>query len=198
MRKNMSTVIAILIVCFSAVNSFGYGYAEKEDPMVGLFKQAVAAAKKGNWTAVKANIDKGIAQRKGEMFEAEHLKPRFDKAIEAKDISVMAETFANLVYLSIREKLHATTKDKFSNYKNAKKRLQLARKSYMDVLDGNVKKKNPSRSKQILGSFNTALKALGNPGVFGVGKKAPDPEAYKKQVSRIEGLIEKSFPSFSK
>ena len=68
----------------------------------------------------------------------------------------------------------------------------------MDVLDGNVKKKNPSSSKQILGSFNAALKALGNPGVFGVGKKAADPEAYKKEVHRIEGLIEKSFPSFSK
>ncbi len=185
-------------VLFSGTGTvFAYSYAEAEDPMAKLFKSAVATAGKGNWPEVSELAKKGIAMQNNHIFTADHVSHRMDSAIAGKDVSKTAEYFANLVYLSIREKLHQNRKENFANNKNAKMRLQLAYKSYLDVLDGNIKKLDPARSSLILERFNTALTAIGNPGLFGVGKKAPDPGTYDGAVKTIEALITKSFPSFA-
>lgn len=186
----------IVIVSLSAIQAFGYSYAQKEDPMAVLFKQAVAAVRDGDWAAVEKKVGEGISLQKGHIFEADFLRPRFDKAIESKSAGKTAELFANLVYLSIREKLHRNLKEGFTDYESLRARLQMARKSYMDTLDANVKKQDPARSAAILEGFDKALAALGNPGLFGVGARPADPAAYKEAVEKIEGLIEKSFPAF--
>ncbi len=166
--------------------------------MVKIFQSAVVAAKKGKWEEVASLADKAIAMQKGHIFEANGLAPRLNKTIEVSDVSGTAEIFANLVYISIREKLHRNSKENFSDYKNAKARLSLARKSYIDVLDGNVKKRDKGRSSAILEQFDAALAGIGNPGLFGLGKKEPDREGYDRAVKRIETLIAASFPDFTK
>ena len=166
--------------------------------MVQIFQSAVVAAKGGRWKEVSGLADKGIAMQKGHLFEATGLAPRFKETINSKDVSKTAELFANLVYLSVREKLHQNSKENLGNYKNTKARLQLARKSYIDVLDGNVKKQDAARSSGILEQFNDALGSIGNPGLFGLGKKESDKAGYEQAVNKIEALIVESFPSFAK
>ncbi|MGK7346503.1 MAG: hypothetical protein ACNS63_11930 [Candidatus Nitrospinota bacterium M3_3B_026] len=194
-----AAVYAVLVMgSLSASPALGYSYAQKEDPMAALFKNTVAAARGGDWGVVEKNVNEGIALQKGHIFEADFLRPRFDKAIESRSVEKTAELFANLVYLSIREKLHRNVKEGFTNHKSLRARLQMARTSYMDTLDANVKKQDPARSAAILERFDKALAALGNPGLFGVGARPPDPAAYKEAVEKIEGLIEKSFPGFKR
>ena len=166
--------------------------------MVHIFQSAVVAAKGGQWGEVSNLSQKGIAMQKGHLFEADNLAPRFKETINSKDVSKTAELFANLVYLSVREKLHQNSKENLGNYKNAKARLKLARKSYIDVLDGNVKKQDAARSSGILEQFNHALGSIGNPGLFGLGKKEPNKAGYEQAVSKIEALVVESFPSFAK
>ena len=198
MRKLWILPAVAIAVSLNASSVFAYSYAEKEDPMTGIFKAAIVDAKNGKWDDVSTLAKKGVAMQKGHIFEANDLEPRFKETINNKDVSKTAELFANLVYLSIREKLHKNKKENFSNHKNAKARLQLARKSYLDVLDGNVKKQDADRSSAILQNFNLALDNIGNPGLFGIGKKEPDKAEYDKAVNKIEALIAESFPSFSK
>ena len=197
MRKLWLLPAIVLAVGLNAPRVFAYSYAEAVDPMVKVFQSAVIAARKGKWEEVSRLADKGIAMQKGHIFEADGLAPRFNKTIKDRDISGTAELFANLVYITIREKLHENSKENFSNYKNAKARLKLARKSYIDVLDGNVKKRDKSRSSKILEQFNTALASIGNPGLFGLGKKEPDREGYNRAVEKIESLVTLSFPGFA-
>ena len=166
--------------------------------MVQIFQSAVASAREGKWGEVSNLADKGIAMQKRHLFPADSLTGRLKESISKKDVSGSAELFANLVYLSIREKLHQNLKENLSNYKSAKARLQLARKSYIDVLDGNVKKSDAAQSFSILSQFNIALENIGNPGLFGMGVKKPDPAGYKKAVKEIEALIAASFPNFTK
>lgn len=196
--RRLSVLPAVAIAfCLNASSVFAYSYAEAEDPMVQIFQSAIVAAKEGKWDVVSGLADKGVAMQKGHIFEANALAPRFKATMEKKDVSKTAELFANLVYLSIREKLHKNKKENFSNHKNAKARLQLARKSYLDVLDGNVKKQDADRSSAIFQNFNLALENIGNPGLFGIGKKEPDKAGYEQAVNKIEALIVESFPSFS-
>ncbi|MFQ5431839.1 MAG: hypothetical protein ACE5EN_04955 [Nitrospinota bacterium] len=198
MRKFWLLPAIAFAVCLNAATVFAYGYAEAEDPMVKVFQSAVVAAKEGRWGEVSELADKGIAMQKGHLFEADKLAPRIKESTVKKDVSKTAKQFANLVYLSIREKLHRNIKESFSDYKSGKARLRLARKAYIDVLDGNVKKQDAGRSRSILSQFDTALKSIGNPGLFGMGKKEPDKAGYEQAVNKIEALIVVSFPSFAK
>ncbi|GMT41848.1 MAG: hypothetical protein IEMM0002_0259 [bacterium] len=197
LKFTLAAIAAALLVLVNAAPADGYSYAEKEDPVSVLFKSAVVAAREGRWDDVSDMAVKGIEMQKGHIFQADSLAPLFDSAIAAKNVSKTAETFANLLYISIREKLHQSLNEDLKHYKNAKARLGLARKSYMDVLDGNVKKKDADRSRLIIEQFNAALKGIGNPGLFGIGKLKPDPAAYREAVKAIESLVIKSFPSFA-
>lgn len=192
-----SAIAVALAVLINVAPAYAYSYAEQEDPMAALFKSAVVAATEGRWDEVSKLAGEGIKMQKGHLFEAGRLDSRFKSFIAGKDLSKTAETFANLVYLAICEKLHRNKKENLRDYKNAKARLRLARKSYMDVLDGNVKKQDAKRSAEILAQFGTALDSIGNPGLFGIGKKEPDPDEYEKSVKAIKSLIVESFPEFA-
>jgi hypothetical protein len=51
-----------------------------------------------------------------------------------------------------------------------------------------------SGTGEIKKAFEDALTALGNPGLFGVGKLDPNPEAFKKNVTFIQKQITPLFP----
>lgn len=195
--RALSLFITLPLLCLTPGTASAYSYAIAEDPVAVIFKSAVVAARDGKWAEVSELARKGISNQKGHLFEADYLAPRLKKTVGDKDISGTAEVFANLVFLSIREKLHQNSRENLANYKNAKSRLHLARKSYIDVLDGNVRKQDSARSTAIIGQFDTALKNIGNPGLFGIGKKAADISGYDKSVKAIETLIMKSFPGFA-
>jgi hypothetical protein len=195
MRKLLA-LLPVLCSFFISPALQAYSYAEAADPMTLIFKAAISQAQAQQWDGVKESSMKGINLQKGHLFPADSLQPAFDKAISAKNLSQTAEIFANLVYISIREKLHRNIKDGFGNIKDNKSRLGLARKSYLDILDGNVKKLDSKVSQQILQQFSLALGALGNPGLFGIGQRSPDEDAYKSAIKMIETLIQQAFPAF--
>lgn len=196
MRRALFGLIALFFTFPWAQEAFSYSYAEAEDPMVIIFREGLIAATEGKWDLARKKSEEGISAQKGHLFEADKLKPEFSKAIEKRELSKTAELFANLVYISIREKLHRCMRDGLKDFKNDKARLGLARKSYMDALDGNVKKQDAKRSEAILKQFDTALAALGNPGLFGIGAKQSDPGGFEKAVKNIEKQIIISFPGF--
>ncbi len=176
--------------------AFSYGYAEAEDEMVIIFREGLIAVSEGKWDLAQKKSEEGISAQKGHLFEVDKLRPEFNAAIEKKDTSKTAELFANLVYISIREKLYRCMRDGLKDFKNNKARLGLARKSYLDALDGNVKKQDPKKSEAILKQFDIALEAVGNPGLFGVGARQADPEGFKQAVNNIDEQIMLSFPRF--
>ncbi len=197
MQRLIQLTIISMLLLLTANTVFAYSYAEPEDKMAKFFKEGLVAVKSGEWDKALGISKKMILKQKYHMFPAERLEPGVREAIKEKDVSKTAGYFANLVYLSMREKLHQNKKDEFKHYKNSKARLGLARKAYIDVLDGNVKKQDPARSEEVLKQFDVALESIGNPGLFGVGKKKPDSQKYEGAVRKIEEHIEKSFPYFS-
>ncbi|VAX20958.1 hypothetical protein MNBD_NITROSPINAE04-1241 [hydrothermal vent metagenome] len=196
MRKALFGLALLFFSLSWPHTAFSYGYAEAEDEMVIIFREGLIAASEGNWDLARKKSKEGISAQKGHLFEADKLGPEFNVAIEKKDTSKTAELFANLVYISIREKLYRCMRDGLKDFKNNKARLGLARKSYIDALDGNVKKQDPKKSEAILKQFDIALEAVGNPGLFGVGARQADPEGFEKAVNNIDKQIMLSFPRF--
>ncbi len=197
MRKVMLIAIAILVTATGVRNANAYSYAEAEDAMVTIFREGVVAAREGKWGAVKIKSEEGISLQRGHIFNADALSPSFDQAIAKKDVAKTAGLFADLVYISIREKLTQCKKEGFKHFKNDKGRISIARKSYIDVLDGNVRKQDAKRSEAILSQFDMALSAIGNPGLFGIGAKPADPAGFEKAMTAIEKMITSSFAEFT-
>ena len=173
-----------------------YSYTDTKDPMANMFRSAIVAAKEGNWAKVSNLASKGIAMQENHIFNAEFLASRFESAIDEKDIPKTAEYFANLVYLSILEKLHRNRKENFKNFISSKARIGLALSSYRSILAGNIKKKDEFLSSLIMKEFHVLLASIGNPGFFGAAKKKSEPDKYDQALENIEGYIEEVFPSF--
>lgn len=197
MKSIIQGIAALFVFAVTPCAALAYSYAEAEDPMAVIFRDGVVAAREGRWGVVRKKFDEGVALQKGHRFPADGLRPGFDAAVAEKNVSRTAGVFANLVYLSVREKLHANLRDGLGDFNKGKTRLALARKSYIDTLDGNVRSRDPGASGGIMKSFDEALEAMGNPGLFGIGEKKPDPAKYGNAVKKIESLIEKAFPSFA-
>jgi len=194
--RNIVLILSLVIAW--AGTAMAYGYGDVEDAMVTVFKKGVAAARSGDWGGARKSAQEGLAIQKGHIFEGTALAPKFDAAIGKKNMGETGELFANLVYLTILEKLYRIKQEKFVDFKNDKARLALARKSYLDVLDGNVKKRDAALSASLLGQFDAALEALGNPGLFGVGAKPADSEKFDRAMEAIEQGLGKVFPGFIK
>jgi len=197
MHKGIFIALTIFVTVTLAQSANAYSYAEAEDAMVTIFKEGVTAVREGKWDAVKEKSEEGMAMQRGHIFNADALLPSFDQAIAKKDVAKTAGLFADLVYISIREKLNQCKKEGFKHFKNDKGRISMARKSYIDVLDGNVRKQDAKRSEAILKQFDVALVAIGNPGLFGIGTKPANPARFEKAMTAIEEMITSSFTEFT-
>ena len=105
-----------------------------------------------------------------------NLTVQFKSAIKQKDFVKLKSLLDLTIYLMIENRLNKAYKD-LDNYQVAKV-LVMKSKLYLDILFPAL-----DRSKKVdaLNAMSAILKAVGNPGVFGVGQKAANPEVFKQQ-----------------
>ena len=200
MRARLSWMVIAVTAALAhgATPAAGYGYAEAEDPVVAMFRDGVTAARKGDFGQAAAKSREALALISGHRHSGAALASGIDEAAGAKDAPAMAEILANVVYLSLKEKLEANIDSNLKNFTECKARLFLARKNYLDVLEGNLKKNRPEDGQTILREFDTAMAALGNPGLFGIGQKPADLKMFTGAARNIEQTIERFYTRFVK
>lgn len=187
-------IAAAWLAC--ATQAMAYGYAEAEDPVMALFRDGVSAAGAGDFTKAAARATESLAIIKNHKHSGAGLAPKISAAAASKNLSAMAELMANIVYLSTKEKLEVNIDSGLKQFNESKTRLMLARKNYLDALDGNIKKNQPAVSGKIMEWFDQALAALGNPGLFGLGRKPADLEKFTQAARNIEAAIEGFYTRF--
>lgn len=197
--KRLFTFTFIFIFTCSSV--YGYGYKKAEDPLLKSFKSAIVNGKAGNWGKVAVEIKSlnwQIVELRDELNK--DLGPKLHEALLAEDIQELANYLANLVFLSIEQKFYWNNKEKLADYDKAKARLYSAEVYYDEVLEGNVmkydKRYGTELHEEIEDLFIEARKALGSPGLFGVGQKPPQPERFKVLTAEIEERLLSVFPFF--
>ncbi|MDH5639495.1 MAG: hypothetical protein OEZ04_13495 [Nitrospinota bacterium] len=200
MRANLSWIILATLAAqlHGATPAIGYGYAEAEDPAVAIFRDGVTSARKGDFAQATAKAKEALAIIADHKHNGASLALKIDDAAKSKNAPAMAEIMANVVYLSLKEKLEANIATSLKDFNRCKARLFLARKNYLDVLDGNLKKNKPEDSQAIIKGFDEAMAALGNPGLFGIGQKPSDLARFTQAARKIEATIEGFYTRFVK
>tara|TARA_R110002072_G_scaffold3767_4_gene26956 strand:+ start:1122 stop:1772 length:651 start_codon:yes stop_codon:yes gene_type:complete len=205
----MRLVLAIFLSLTWASASFGYGYTREADPLLKSFQAAIRAARQGDFPAAEAEAKK-VSWQLDELRDPKDLgvdfRAAFAKAHAKPTEKGVVEAWVNLVYLAFLQKLHWNTREKLADYHKARPRLEAAIAYYELAFAGNLRlddearrkkdPKAPSRHADVVAQLKAAKTALGSPGLFGAGKRAPDLEAFQAASLRIAGHLNAVFPSF--
>lgn len=142
--------------------------------------------------------DYATAQKHFETVKEEvdmHMGPEPAKIIlqnlEDENKEQVIENMDKLLVLNIARRLENIEKN-FSEYDTSKRLLAKGHATYK-ALSPKVESLNPEIDQEIKAEFDRALQALGNPGLFGVGKQKADLNAFNASKEKILTSLQKEF-----
>lgn len=113
------------------------------------------------------------------------------KDIEEKDKDQVIKDMQKILVLNIARRLDNVEKD-FDNYDTNKKLIAKAFATY-EALSPTIQENDQALDKSLRENFNNILSSLGNPGLFGVGKKQADINLFKQNKETVYKELQKQF-----
>ncbi|MCW9035129.1 MAG: hypothetical protein OQJ97_12980 [Rhodospirillales bacterium] len=181
--------IAILLLTFfvsGQAQAYSYAAAGKE-PLIDAREAIFKAINDSDYGAAQTALDT-VAK------EIDYLDTNLDKgikqnlsdAISAKDAKAVSAALHRVFAAEISHRLSAGAKH-LDDYQLAKV-LVVKSKRFFDSMAGNLSGVQREAAEK---GLRQCLVAIGNPGVFGVGQKPADPEAYQKAMSAVLAALGK-------
>lgn len=171
---------------------------ENQGLSVLVFKNIVFAVKKNNWRKIEseiARLDAHFSEYK-KVFGID-LKEKLNKAMDIKRVKTILKLLAQEVFLSMKFQFKIINDSQMSDSLDSKARLMDAKEGYIEILSGNIKRKNPKANTRVEAAFLDAEIALGNPGINPLIPQSPaDLEGFKTATEVIEGEIKKVYTYF--
>nr|WP_223282648.1 hypothetical protein [Neobacillus kokaensis] len=177
-------------IYINGVQAYSYG-DPNEEKLAEVYKEMVVKLDENppNFTAAKK-----VYETVKEEIDM-HMGPEPSKLIldnlEAKDKEATITNMEKLLVLNVARRLENVEKN-FSQYETTKRLLAKGFATY-DALSPKVQAKHPEIDKKIRADFEKSLEALGNPGLFGVGKKESNIEAFKENKDEILDDLKQEF-----
>nr|WP_096180511.1 hypothetical protein [Effusibacillus lacus] len=174
----------------ATANAYSYG-DPNEEQVAEVYKKMVAelnesppdfAGAQAIFESIKNELDMHMGTEPAATV-LQHLKDK------NKD-SVISDMQKVLV-LNIARRLDNIEKD-FQNYQQNKLLIAKAKATF-NALSPVIKQKDPSLESTLVQEFDKALQALGNPGLFGVGVKEPEPAVFKASKAKILKSLQDQF-----
>ena len=176
MRRLALTFAALVLAAFAGTGpSHAYSYAAAgAEPLLDGREALFAAATAGNWTAAQTAL---TAMQPDLDYLEGHEDPgiagAFAAAIAARDAKQVQAAFTRAASAEIERRLKGAG-DNLGDYQTAKVLIVKAQRFYTAIV-GDLA---PDAGKVVADGLQHALDAVGNPGVFGVGARKPDPDAF--------------------
>ncbi len=168
-------------------SAYSYGDPNKEE-IAEAYKDIAAALSKSpeDWNGAYQAFSGKKAEIKLEFGDsvAQTLENNFTQ----KQKDLVLNNYKAVLVLNIDRRLDNAEKQ-FSDYSKAKLLLAKARGTF-NVLESSV---SAATGKKVYDGFDQALKALGNPGLFGVGTEPADKDAFLKQTAQIRASVKPLF-----
>lgn len=194
MKKRMLLSLTVIFLFTQVVsitaNAYSYGDPNKEE-LAEAYKEMLIELDKNppdfstalkHYETVKEEVDM-------------HMGPDPSKIIlqniKDKDKEQTIENMDELLVLNIARRLE-NVEGNFSEFDTSKRLLAKGYATY-EALSPKIEAKNPDLDKEIKAEFDTALESLGNPGLFGVGQKEADLEAFKESKDMILSSLQTEF-----
>lgn len=193
MKKIIAIMTLTLLTFFSlhnTANAYSYG-DPNEEKIAEAYKKMVVQLDKNppNFTetekiydTVKEEIDQHMGSEPSKLIK---------ENLEKEEKEELIENMQKILALNIDRRLSGVDKN-FEDYETSKRLLAKGHATYQ-ALSPVIAEKDPEMDKQIKAEFDKALEALGNPGLFGVGKKEADQEALKQSKKIIIDNLQKEF-----
>ncbi len=190
--------ILVLLVCFSlflpvrAAWAYSYGPSETE-PLADAYKNVVAAANKGDWSAAAAayaEVRKEVEKDAGGPAATAAVQA----AIGARNPEIVAQAMRGIVYLNLKRRL-TFGRNAINEYATAKTLVNRATVTYTDGMSPYVKGIDAKLDAAAQAHLEKAFDALGNPGVLGVGAVAPKPDLYDSHMNELLASLQPHFPT---
>ncbi|WP_219834445.1 hypothetical protein [Paenibacillus sp. R14(2021)] len=192
MKTAMLAVAIFLALSPTGAWAYSYGDANTED-VAETFKLVVSSLSKSpaDWSTAEA----AHKERRDEI--ASHFGKSVAATLDAdiKDRKV-GETIANykaILVMNLDRRFDNAIQG-IDDYTKAKLLLAKARATFVTLSPYAEAKLSGAKMDSLSADFETALDAIGNPGLFGVGQKDADLNALKAAVNRIYGAIKPLFP----
>ncbi|MGG3451722.1 hypothetical protein [Domibacillus aminovorans] len=194
MKKWLLSCLLFVFV-LSNLNVLSVGAYTYGDPN----EEALAEAYKAMMLELNKNpADYATAKKHFETVKEEvdmHMGPEPAKIIlqnlEDEDKERVIENMDQLLVLNMARRLENIEKN-FTEYDTSKRLLAKAHATY-EALSPKVESRNPELDKEVKAEFDQALKALGNPGLFGVGKQEADLDQFNASKEKILTSLQKEF-----
>ncbi|SFJ28810.1 MULTISPECIES: hypothetical protein [unclassified Bacillus (in: firmicutes)] len=193
MKKIITSLFVGVFLLFSIhTSAFAYSYGNpNEEKVAEAYKQMVAKLDENppNFTEAKKayeNVQTEIDQHMGKE-PTKAIMNDFDKKNKEDLIADMQKILA----LNINRRL-TNVDEQFKDYDTSKRLLAKAFATY-EALSPVVAQHNKELDTILKDEFNKALESLGNPGLFGVGQKEANQDAFKKSKDVILTSLQKEF-----
>lgn len=184
----MYTVLFLLLFPTSA-GAYSYGDPNKEDIAEALLViQSKLDAPTADWDGAYQQY---LAHKKVLNLEfGDNVTGLLDANFAAKDKKLLYANYQAMLVLNLKRRFDYADKN-IQDYAQSKLLLAKAKGTF-DVLMPYVKDK--STVDKVEASFQSALEALGNPGLFGVGKKESQPDVFRAETTAIYNTVRPLFP----
>lgn len=193
--KKILFSIMVLMVIFSQLLPTGvlaYSYGDpNEEKVAEVYKEMLIKLDENppNFTDAKSFYE--TIKEEIDMHMGQEPSTIILENIEQKDKEKLVENMEKLLVLNITRRLE-NIESKFAEYDTSKKLLAKAFATY-NALSPKIEAENPEVDKQLKSEFDNALNSLGNPGLFGVGKKESNIEEFKASKEAIFTLLQQEF-----
>ncbi|KRE51358.1 hypothetical protein [Paenibacillus sp. Soil724D2] len=183
----LTFVLAALIILPSSALAYSYGDANTE-AVAETFKLVQTSVGDGanNWGAAESAYKEIRAELVSHFGDG--IAATLDANFQAKDSKEVIANFKAVLVMNLDRRFTYATKG-LDDYAESKLLLAKAKATF-DTLELYV----GAGSSEINKAFEAALEALGNPGLFGVGKKDVQPDVFKEKVNFIYGKVKPLFP----
>lgn len=180
-------MLAALIILPASAMAYSYGDANTED-VAETFKLIQSSVGNGgsDWGAAEG----AYKERRAELVAhfGEGVGTTLDANFKAKDSKLVISNFKAVLVMNLDRRFTYALQG-IDDYAGAKLLLAKAKATY-DALEPYMESGNAEINK----AFDAALEALGNPGLFGVGKKPVQPDVFEEKVDFIYGKVKPQFP----
>ncbi len=189
MKKLQSLLVAlVLFVLVAPMSAQAYSYAAAgKEPLIDGREALLAAVNKGDWAAATQAFKS--MRDEIEYLDEHHAAGLLEEMIEqlkAKSARGVGDALLTAFVAEIDRRLSAAAKS-LKDYQTAK---VLVVKSHR-LFQATSGEFSPQQRAEAERGLKAALDAIGNPGVFGVGRKPADPEAYQKAHQSVLKAIAK-------
>ncbi|HZG88092.1 hypothetical protein [Paenibacillus sp.] len=181
--------VVLMMLLPQQVGAYSYGDPSQE-AIAEAMKEMIAKLPDSSpdWAAV-GEIYK-VHRPEIESHFGSSVAATLDADIAAKDKERFLSNYKALLVLNLERRFKYANAS-VDDYSQSKLLLAKAKGTY-DVLAPYVG--SDDTHKAVLTAFDEALKALGNPGLFGVGEEPVDPETFKTKTAFILGKLKPLFP----